>query len=241
MHTPARFAALLRPVVDRVYSSARAAGREQVRAVYARFALRPGIEIDFYCGLLARPMPLDSYQALTAYRHQDPAHDLAQGTVTVDDHGARHLTELGRELALAVQQAVGAGAAELWSRRPVATMPGHAALPRLVDLVGTLLHAGSATGGPGFHAVSPPYEPSDASPPVRLTTRLGALRHHRADAHRAAWLNAGLTADEIVAMPDGPARRAIEDETNDRDAPIYDALALEERVELVATLGALAG
>jgi hypothetical protein len=241
MHTQPGFAALVRPVIDRVYSSARRAGADQVRAVYTEFGLRPGIEIDFYCGLLTRPMPADSYRALTAYRSHEPTHDVAQGTVTIDDDGAWQLTPLGRDLALAVQRAVGEGAEQLWARRTIDTMPGLAALPRLASLVGILLAAGVATGGPAFRAMSPPYEPADASPAVLLTTRLGALRHHRADAHRAAWQAAGLTVEQIVAMPDNPTRRAIEEATNDRDAPIYDALSPQERVELVALLGALPG
>jgi hypothetical protein len=44
-----------------------------------------------------------------------------------------------------------------------------------------------------------------ASPTARLTTRLGALRHHRADAHRAAWQAAGLTR----VPPSGIASRAL--------------------------------
>jgi hypothetical protein len=76
---------------------------------------------------------------------------------------------------------------------------------------------------------------------VRVTTRLGALRHHRADAHRAAWTAAGLTLPELLALPDGGLRQEIDDDTNRRDAPIYAALTGDERVELLALLAALPG
>jgi hypothetical protein len=235
------YAPLIRPVIDRVYVTLRRAGREHVRAVYQRFGLRPGLELDFYFGLLARPMPADAFAAVTAYTAADTAGDLAQGTATVDGDGAWRFTDLGRELALAVQVAVAAGAEELWSSRPIDTMPGLAIVPRLSELVGRLLEAAPATGGPAVRALIPVYEPTDASPCLRLTTRLGALRHHRADAHRAAWAAAGLTASEMRNLPDGPVRRAIEAETNHRDEPIYEVLSPEEQVELLAGLGALPG
>ncbi|WP_254910053.1 hypothetical protein [Micromonospora sp. NBS 11-29] len=87
--------------------------------------------------------------------------------------------------------------------------------------------------------MSPPYEPADASPSLLLVTRLGSLRHHRADAHRAAWRAAGLTADGIRALPDGPERAAIEADTDRRDEPAYAVLTDAERWELLAGLAAL--
>jgi hypothetical protein len=109
-------------------------------------------------------------------------------------------------------------------------------------LVGRLLQAGQATGGPAFRAVAPVYEPADATSALRLTTRLGALRHHRGDAHRAAWATAGLTLTQLRALPaNSPQRRAVEDETNRLDEPIYQALTPQEQNELLAGLGALPG
>ena len=241
MSTPDSYAALIRPVIDRVYVGLRRASREQVREVYQRYGTRPSLEIDCYFGLLARPMPAPAYAAVTAYRQPSVEEVLAPGTVTVDEAGTWRLTELGREVALAVQLAVARGAQQAWSNPPIATMPGLAVVPRLADLIGRLLDAGCATGGPAYAAMVPAYEPPDASPAVRLTTRLGALRHHRADAHRAAWQAAGLSAEQIVAMPDGPERQAIEAETNRRDEPIYRALTQDERLELLAGLAALPG
>ncbi len=42
-------------------------------------------------------------------------------------------------------------------------------------------------------------------------------------------------------MADGPERDAIEAETNRRGAPPYAALDVDERLELIAGLGALTG
>jgi hypothetical protein len=236
------YAALIRPVIDRVYVGLRSAGRDRVRAVYDEFTLRPGFESSFYFGLLARPLPADSFAAVTTYSGSDMTDELAQGVAEVDADGTWRLTELGRQLALAVQRALGDFAAEFWDRRPSETMPGLEVVPRLAELVGRLLAAGAVTGGPAFRAMAPVYEPPGATAALCLTSRLGALRHHRADAHRAAWTQAGLTLAQLRDLPpDGSLRRAIEDETNRLDEPIYGALSPAERDELLAGLGALPG
>ncbi|MGY0233350.1 hypothetical protein [Longispora urticae] len=236
-----QYAALIRPVVDRVYSTARAAGRERGRAVIEKFGVHPGFILSFYFGLLARPMSAEGLDAALAYVGNDMTDELAAGVTVVGPDGAWHLTDLGRTLALAIQDATAEAAAELWSRTSVATMPGLAVVPRLAELVGTLVAAGAPTGGPAFATLAPVFEPADASPALLLMNRLGALRHHRGDAHRAAWAAAGLTVDGVRALADGPVRDAVEADTNRRDAPVYAALTEGERWELLAGLGALAG
>jgi hypothetical protein len=228
------YAALVRPAVDRVYIAARAAARPRVRAVVDAAGLRPGFIVSFYFGLLARPMPADSFAAATTYSGSDMTEELEDGVAVVDDAGTWSVTPAGRDLGAAIQLAIGAGAEELWAARLDS-------LPRLADLVGRLLDAGAASGGPAFAAMAPVYEPPGASPAVMVTTRLGALRHHRADAHRAAWAAAGLTLPELLALPAGGVRQEIEDDTDRRDAPIYAALTDDERVELLALLAALPG
>lgn len=236
------YAALIRPVIDRVHVGLRATGRARIQAIYDEYRVRPGFESSFYYGLLARPMPADSFAAVTTYAGSDMTDELAQGVAEVDTDGTWRLTGLGREVAQAVQRGYGDWATEFWDRKLIKTMPGLAVVPRLAELVGRLLEVGQATGGPAFRAMAPGYEPLDATPALRLTTRLGALRHHRGDAHRAAWTAAGLTLAQLRALPpDGPQRRAVEDETNRLDAPIYEALSQPERDELLAGLGALPG
>jgi hypothetical protein len=168
--------------------------------------------------------------------------ELTQGIAEVDADGTWRLTELGRQVALAVQRALGDFAVEFWDRKLIETMPGLAVVPRLADLVDRLLAAGKVTGGAAFRAMAPVYEPADATAALCLASRLGALRHHRGDAHRAAWRSAGLTLAQLAALtPDGSLRRAIEDETNPLDEPMYSTLTPAERDELLAGLGALPG
>ncbi|MCW3839662.1 hypothetical protein ONA70_06080 [Micromonospora yasonensis] len=240
METTVSYARLIRPVIDRVYVAARWAARPRMEAFYAERGVDLGYENSFFSGVLARPMPADALADGLIYTDGDMSRELAQGVTKVDAEGTWHLTELGRELALFAQRATAEAAEELWSSGP-SMLPGLAAVPRLAELVGRVLEHGLATGGPAFRAMTPPYEPDDASPAMLLTTRLGSLRHHRADAHRAAWRAAGLTADGIRALPDGPERAAIEAETDRRDEPAYAVLSEAEREELLAGLGALPG
>ncbi|WP_241825024.1 hypothetical protein [Micromonospora sp. CB01531] len=238
MQTTMSYARRIRPVIDRVYVGARWAARARMEAFYAERGADLGAENSFYSGVLARPMPADALADGLAYTDGDMSRELAQGVLKVDAEGTWHLTELGRELTLYAQRATAEAAEELWSSGPP-MLPGLASVPRLAELVGRVLAHGLATGGPAFHAMTPPYEPDDASPALLLTTRLGSLRHHRADAHRAAWRAAGLTAEQIKALPDGPERAAIEADTDRRDAPAYMVLTEDERWELLAGLGAL--
>ncbi|BCJ75603.1 hypothetical protein CS0771_51470 [Catellatospora sp. IY07-71] len=237
-----QYAALVRPALDRVYSGMRMAAREQCRRVSEQTGLRPGLNTSFYFGLLARPMPAAAFAAVTAYGGGDMSDELAQGVMAVDEHGTWSLTPLGREFTLALQQAVADGAQEHWGRTHIATMPGLGALPRLAELLAVLLEAGQATGGPAFAAAAPVYEPAGASYALQVSTRMGALRHHRGDAHRAAWAAAGLTLDRLRALDAAdPLRTQVEDDTNRRDAPVYEALTEAQRWEFLALLAALPG
>ncbi|MFC0005779.1 hypothetical protein [Micromonospora siamensis] len=240
MGTTVSYARLIRPVVDRVYVGARWAARERMAAFYAERHVDLGYENSFFSGVLARPMPADALTDALVYTSGRMDTELAQGVTTVHADGTWHLTALGRELALFAQRATAEAAEERWSSAP-GFLAGLASVPHLAELVGRVLAHGLASGGPAFRAMTPPYEPDGASPVLLLVTRLGSLRHHRADAHRAAWRAAGLTAEEIVTLPDGPERAAIEAETDRRDEPAYAVLSEAERWELLAGLGALPG
>ncbi|MBU8859309.1 hypothetical protein KSK32_19030 [Micromonospora sp. WMMB482] len=228
------YARLVRPAIDRVYVGARWGARARMEAFYAERGCTLGAENSFFSGVLARPMPAEALADGLVYTSGSMAEELEQGVVVRDTEGAWHLTDLGRELTLFAQRATGEAAEEQWTM-----LPGLSIVPRLADLVGRVLTHAQATGGPVFRAMSPPYEPAGASPALLLVTRLGSLRHHRADAHRAAWRAAGLTADEIRTLPDGPQRAAIEADTDRRDEPAYAALTEAERWELLAGLAAL--
>ncbi|MFI7216567.1 hypothetical protein [Micromonospora maritima] len=239
METTVSYARLVRPAIDRVYVGARWAARPRMEAFYAERGCELGAENSFFSGVLARPMPAAALVDGLVYGDGDMSRELEQGIFVRDDEGAWHLTDLGRELVLFAQRATGEAAEELWGALLPGMLPGLSIVPRLAELVGRVLAHAQASGGPAFRAMSPPYEPADASPALLLVTRLGSLRHHRADAHRAAWRAAGLTADGIRALPDGPERAAIEADTDRRDEPAYAVLTEAERWELLAGLAAL--
>ncbi|MDI1463645.1 hypothetical protein QEZ54_21920 [Catellatospora sp. KI3] len=234
------YAATVRPAVDRVYSSMRRASMPHVRDLVERAGRSPGFGVSFYFGLLARPMDAAGFAAATTYTGADMTTELEQGIAWCDPDGAWHLTDTGRDLVAQFQQLLAATAQEHWAQTTLPTMPGLAALPRLAELLAILLEAGRASGGPAFRTLTPVYEPADATDALRVCTRLGALRHHRADAHRAAWAAAGLTVEQLRALdPADPLRRQIEDDTNHRDAPIYQALTPAQRLEFLGLLAAL--
>src|SRR4051794_27906942 len=118
------YAALIRPVIDRVYVGLRRAARDRIQVVYDEQSLRPGFESSFYFGLLARPLPADGFAAVTTYSGWDMTDELMQGVAEVDADGTWRLTGLDRQLALAVQRVLGDFAAEFWDRKPIDTMPG---------------------------------------------------------------------------------------------------------------------
>jgi hypothetical protein len=229
---------MARPVIDRVYVGLRRAAGSGARALYERWGLRPGMESDCYFALLDHPVPAEAIEEATIYQGFDPAEEAARGVVVLEDDAWR-LTGEGRRLALELSEVIGSASAELWSRGPIATVPGPERLERLCDLVGRCLEAGRAGGGPAFTGLTPVFEPEGADAASVLSSRLGALRHHRGDAHRAAWREAGYDVSALPSVGEGPSRRSIEEATDRGDEPMYSALSADERIELLAGLGAL--
>ena len=91
----------------------------------------------------------------------------------------------------------------------------------------------TSTAGPA----SPAGETSTAG---RLFAALCALRHHRGDAHAAAWQAYGLTVDGVRALDEGaPRRRRIEAATDQVAARPYRSLTPDGRADLVRALRAL--
>lgn len=144
------------------------------------------------------------------------------------------LTERGQSLVGEIHRLGATAANGLWT--------GHEErVTALAGLAERAVHAGAADGGDTFRLLAPSQEPADASDAALLSERLTGLRFHRFDAHVAAWRAAGLTADQIKALPAGPARAAIEAETNRRASTPYAGLEPSERLAFLAGLGALPG
>jgi len=189
--------------------------------------------------LAARPVTAAGIAAV--YRYRDPSEvrgELdglhAAGLIAVAGDGAIEATEVGRAVLAGMYQVGTEVTGQLWSQHATA-------LAGLNDLAGRVVQAGLATGGDAYLTMAPPYEPADATAGVLLHHRLSVLRYHRADAHAAAWQAAGLTSEAVTQLPAGPARAAIEAETNRRAGVPYATLSADERVALLAGLAALPG
>ncbi|WP_157974927.1 hypothetical protein [Glycomyces dulcitolivorans] len=232
------FEAVIRPVIDRIHVSVRHSAYAEVRELYGSRGLVPGVEVDAFYALLDHPVPEGALAARMVYFAFDPAAEEDRGLV-VRSGGFWSLTAVGREVVVEANRVFTAAAERLWSYRPIGTMPGMDAVVVAATLIGRLLEAGQASGGPVFRALTPVWEPEGASWSQLLVARLEALRHHRADAHRAAWGAAGLSVAQVKALASGPVWEAVEAETNRLDAPVYEALDGGERVALLGALGAL--
>jgi hypothetical protein len=189
--------------------------------------------------LAARPVTAAGIAAVYRYRDRDEVRgDLdglrAVGLIDAGGDGGIQATEIGRAVLVGMYQVAAEVTGELWSQHDNA-------LAALNDLAGRVVQAGLATGGDAYLTMAPPYEPADATVGVLLHHRLSVLRYHRADAHAAAWQAAGLTAEAMIQLPEGPMRTAIEVETNRRAGVPYAALSVDERVALLAGLAALPG
>jgi len=239
--SPVRFAELVAPAVSRAFVAGMRAGGTEGRDLVARYG---GVAVGYLIDLrnpLAAGRGLGPADLAAVYRYTDPAEvretvrrsvdhgllvEAADGTVTAAETGRAFLRELtdlhGRVLA------------DRWPATWV---------DRLNPLLGRVLAAAGATGGPAWAVQAPPYLPPGTPPGVQLLNRLSTLRYHRADAHAAAWQAAGLTAAELAAMPWGSEwsqqRQAVEEDTNRRAADPYRVLTADQRLGLLADLAAL--
>jgi hypothetical protein len=240
--SPDRYAPLIAPVVQRLTlavvdrAAARAAGTGLPSGA-APGAIRMLGQLR--TALLARTVTAAGLAAI--YRYSD-ASDIrreagelhAAGLIRMSGEDAIEATERGRAVLTGMYTITAEVAGELWAGQ-------EASLAGLSDLAGRLVHAALATGGPAYTTMAPPYEPAGAPAGLLLHTRLSVLRYHRADAHAAAWHAAGLTSAAIQQLPAGPARDAIEADTNRRAGPPYATLTPDERIALLAGLAALPG
>ena len=241
---PVRFAALVAPAVDRAFVAgirgALQSGRELVAAYGGSRAV--GYLIDLRNPLAAgRPVTHDGLAAVYRYADSAAVDRTLQGSI---DHGLLARTAGGGLVATERGRAFLRGLFALHARELAERWRGQAGpVERLNRLLVRVLAEAAATAGPAWAVQAPPHEPDGTPPPVLLLNRLSTLRYHRADAHAAAWQEAGLTAAEMVAMPHGstwtPQRQAVEDETNRRAAPPFAVLTPQERLTMLADLAAL--
>ncbi|MDG4806809.1 hypothetical protein O7634_08600 [Micromonospora sp. WMMD1120] len=248
---PHRIAGLLAPAVDRTFRAGMLAGYDGGGAELSQRyggSAATGFLVDLRTRLAAPGGTVDGpgFAAITRYR--DPiacrrtvdkhvAHGMVhrnpKGDLSATERGAAFLTELYQVHAEVTE--------ELWTGHEERVERLVAVFGRLLSYALVLAEEEGTGGGSAFAALAPPYEPDGTPPGVLLLNRLGALRHHRADAHAAAWTAAGHTASSIAALPAGPERLAIELETDRRAAGPYAVLGAEERLTVLADLAALPG
>ncbi|MDG4834542.1 hypothetical protein O7627_35325 [Solwaraspora sp. WMMD1047] len=248
---PHQAAGLVAPAVDRLYRAAMATARARGGADLSRRYGGPaatGYLIEFRTRLAVPGGTVSGAGLVATTRHQDPAarqremdKQVAHGMIQRVGDGFT-ATDRGRSFLADLYELHGRVTAELWSAH-------RSRVDRLADLAGRLLTAATGSGSTAgatpldgsFGAVAPPYEPDGTPPGLLLLNRLGALRHHRADAHAAAWTAAGHTPQSITGLAPGPELLAIDLETDRRAAAPYGALAPGERLALLADLAALPG
>ncbi|HEY3201273.1 MAG TPA: hypothetical protein VGK55_12060 [Actinomycetes bacterium] len=241
--SPDRYAPLIAPALERLTFAVVRMSVARAASVPASGGASPEAMRMFgqlRTALAARPVTAAGIAAVYRYRDPDEVRsDLdglrAAGLIDAADDGGIEATEIGRAVLVGMYQVAAEVTGQLWSQQH------DNALAALNDLAGRLVQAGLATGGDAYMTMAPPYEPDDATVGVLLHHRLSVLRYHRADAHAAAWQAAGLTAEAMIQLPEGPMRTAIEAETNRRAGVPYAALSVDERVALLAGLAALPG
>ncbi|WDZ85901.1 hypothetical protein [Micromonospora cathayae] len=250
---PHQFAGLVAPAVDRIFVAGMLAGRDGGGAELAqRYGGQAATAflVEFRTRLAAPGGTVDAAGFAAVNRYRDPAvckramdKQVAHGMIHRRADGAFSATERGSAFLAEIYQVHAEVTEELWAGHDDRVLRLVEALGRL--LAYTLVTVDEADDGTApsaaFRAMAPPYEPDGTPPGVLLLNRLGTLRYHRADAHAAAWTAAGHTATSVQALPDGPERLAIEQETDRRAAGPYTVLAPDERLAVLADLAALPG
>jgi hypothetical protein len=236
---PARIAGLVAPVIDRLRNAV--AGKVMARGNELTSASGVPEEAVRTLAMLRNRMPdgavtRDDLVAVLRYLpvaqvDEGIAKALDAGVLTTETEGLR-FTDRGRAVVEDLYRLMTDIVTVLWA--------GHEErVATLLDLTARALDVAATTAGPAFAVMYPPYEPAGTPPAMVLAERLTPLRFHRFDAHVAAWQAAGLTVEQVVALPPGPVRQQTEDDTNRRAAAPYAALDAAERLDLLGGLGAL--
>lgn len=201
---------------------------------------QPGAAILINCRnlLLAGPAPLAAVRAIHRYhadRFDEVLDDLAGRGWLILGEGTVAATGRCLELLRSTMAAMDDVLGRLWGE-PTG----------LLDTMTELVEAGRGTSeGDVFDALADAGHPGTGTgtgtgTANRLFTVLCAARHHRADAHAAAWLAEGLTAEGVRGLDDAdPRRRRIEATTDRIAARPYRTLTMEGRRDLLAALRAV--
>lgn len=241
LNDAAAFSALVAPVIDRTAISVHpAVDRERVSALRGDNRFSPAALSLFAGMLLGGPISQHEFNELMRYQHFGSSDAFLvgladRGAISMHTDGSFEATPAGAEVARQLVVIQAEALDSLWR-------PKHASLPGLSALI---LKARAAAVADQMSALSRltgrawlPAEPSHAT---RIWDAAVVLRMHRSDAHALAWAEQGHGALEMKQMPPSAERDAIEARTNELAAAPWTPLTADERLDLLAGLGALPG
>lgn len=237
----ASFSALIAPIIDRVAISVHnEITRDELTALRGAHRFHPAAFALFAGTMAAGPISREEFSELTRYQHFGSTDSFVdglseRGAITVDQAGSLVPTAAGTEVAQALVRVQVAAVTKLFS-------PINPLLHELRALI-TMARASAVADPLSMLArySDRAWLPDDASDAAHIWDASVVLRMHRSDAHAAAWKEAGRTVTEMRAMGPGEVGNAIEMRTNALAAAPWKPLDAEQRLRLMAGLGALPG
>jgi hypothetical protein len=241
LHDASMFSGLIAPIIDRTAISVHnAIDKEQMAALRGGHRFNPAA-----LALIAGPVAsghVSNYEfaELTRYQHFGSSEPLLaglaeRGAITRDADGGFTATPDGTSVARQVIELQAKTVSQLFAPRQSS----------LEDLRSLIVRAQDAAAldpiSPLARLMHCSWLPVDASDAARIWNASVVLRMHRSDAHAMAWQEAGRTAQEMRTLASGEARDAIERRTNELASTPWAALDPDERLTLLAGLGALPG
>jgi hypothetical protein len=231
--------ALIGPVIDRVVISVNhAVTKDDLATVRNGQPFSPSALALIAANLATGLVKLEDFAALNRYQTFGPFEPFLagleeRGAITRDP--ARNIvpTPEGLTMAKAIVDLQFSAVARLWG-------PRAAGVDRVAPLVQQAAAAAAAEGRPLARYAASAWR-AQGSPAADLWCDATTLRLHRAEAHAAAWTEAGHTPASIKALAAGPERDAIESRTNELAAAPWAGLSELALTNIVGELGALPG
>ncbi len=235
------FSALIAPLIDRTAISVHnAISKDALTALRGDHRFHPGALALIAGSLAAGPISGEEYSELTRYQHFGPSDTFLagladRGAIVLDDTGGFTATPAGLDVCKALVALQGETNEQLFRPRQASLNGLRAILDQAVAAAATDPHSLLAR----FTRRS--WMPDDASDAAHIWNNSVVLRMHRADAHANAWKAEGLDAQTMRQLPPGAQRIKIEEATNRNAAFPWAKLSNEQRLTLLAGLGALPG
>ncbi len=241
LEDPAAYSSLIAPVIDRTAISVHnAVAKEQMTALRGDHRFHPGAVALFAGMLIAGPIAKAEFSELMRYQHFGSSDEflaglVVRGAVIMASDGSFSATPEALDVAKNVVNLQAETVTKLFG-------PLSAALPELRGLINRCRVAAMEDPISTLSRLSGrAWLPEGASDAARIWDGSVVLRMHRSDAHAKAWAEAGHSAASIRTLAPGAERAAIEARTNELAATPWAPLSSNERLTLLAGLGALPG